>query len=499
VTGAPGLFDNGILERSEAEPLPTVQEAVVDGRPDQAHLSSRSRAERMAYGKAARIVSPRSSHAAGTVASEQRDPIALLEEQATTRVPELVPIRYGRMLVSPFAYFRGAALPMAADLATTPITGLNVQLCGDAHLSNFGMFGSPERRLFFDVNDFDETAPGPWEWDLKRLAASLEISGRENEFPGQQRRDIVGNAVRTYREAMTEFSEMPMLDVWYAHLDCDNLLPRFDALLDPKKTPNVWKAISKARAHDSHQAFEKLVQLVDGEPRIVSDPPLIVPIEQLGEDIHSDAGVRWLLGAVRSYQQTLQPDRRHLLEQYRFVHMARKVVGVGSVGSDAWITLLLDHGHASPLFLQIKQAEASVLERFTSKSRFSNHGERVVCGQRMIQAATDIFLGWVRDTRDGLIRDYYIRQLRDWKGSADIAGMRPSGMELWGQMCGWTLARAHARTGDRIAIASYLGVSDKFDQAIVRYSGAYADQIERDFATLQKAVRSGTLVADSGR
>ena len=256
----------------------------------QAHTSSCSCAERIACGKAARNATPRSSHAAGKVAPERRDPIALLEEQATTRVPELVPIRYGRMLVSPFAYFRGAALPMAADLATTPITGLTVQLCGDAHLSNFGMFGSPERRLFFDVNDFDETAPGPWEWDLKRLAASLEISGRENDFSGQQRRDIVGNAVRTYREAMTEFSEIPMLDVWYAHLDCDNLLPRFDALLDPKKTPNVWKAISKAWAHDSHQAFEKLVELVDGEPRIVSDPPLIVPIEQLGEDIHSDAG-----------------------------------------------------------------------------------------------------------------------------------------------------------------------------------------------------------------
>ncbi len=498
VTGAPGLVDKGILVRSDAEPLTTRGGAGADALASRAPSGSVARAERIALGRAARDASPRSSHAACGTEFESRDPIALLQEQAATRVPELVPIRYGRMLASPFAYFRGAALPMAADLATTPTTGLTVQLCGDAHLSNFGMFGSPERRLFFDVNDFDETAPGPWEWDLKRLTASLEISGRENGFSGQRRKDIVIGAARTYREAMTEFAGIPMLDVWYAHLDCDDLLPRFDALLDPKRTPSVWRAITKARAHDSHQAFEKLVELVDGEPRIVSDPPLIVPIEQLGEDIHSDAGGKWLLGAVRSYEQTLQPDRRHLLGQYRFVHMARKVVGVGSVGSDAWIALLLDHGHASPVFLQIKQAEASVLERFTSKAGFSNHGERVVCGQRMIQAATDIFLGWVRDSRDGLARDYYIRQLRDWKGSADIAGMTPAGMELWGQMCGWTLARAHARTGDRIAIASYLGTSDKFDQAMSRFSRAYADQIERDFVTLQMGVRAGTLVADVG-
>jgi uncharacterized protein (DUF2252 family) len=457
-----------------------------------------TRSEREARGKAARDVVPRSAHAVCDAPTERRDPIELLEEQARTRIPELVPIRYGRMVVSPFTYFRGAALPMAADLACTPTSNLPVQLCGDAHLSNFGMFGSPERHLFFDVNDFDETAPGPWEWDVKRLSASLEVAGRDNSFSERQRKDIVRSAVRSYRETMAELSSMSMLDVWYAHLDCDQLLPRFSASLDPKKTPSVWRAVSKARAHDSYQAFDKLTHDAGGEPRILSDPPLIVPVEEFGADISSAEGSKWLNGAIRSYSRTLQPDRRHLLEQYRFVHLARKVVGVGSVGSDAWIVLFLDHAHHTPLFLQIKQAEASVLERFTSKGGFSNHGQRVVCGQRMIQSATDIFLGWLRDDRDGIDRHYYIRQLRDWKGSADIAGMTVAGMDLWGRMCGWTLARAHARTGDRIAIASYLGTSDSFDRAISRYAKAYADQNERDYKAFRSAVRAGRLVAESG-
>jgi uncharacterized protein (DUF2252 family) len=293
---------------------------------------------------------------------------------------------------------------------------------------------------------------------------------------------------------MSEFAGLSMLDVWYAHLDCDDLLPRFNSLLDPKKTPSVWRAITKARAHDSDQAFDKLARLVGDEPRIVRDPPLVVPIDELGGDVKG----KWLQGAVRSYGRTLPPDRRHLLEQYSFVHMARKVVGVGSVGSDTWIILLLDHAHRSPLFLQIKQAEASVLERFTSKTGFANHGQRVVCGQRMMQAATDIFLGWVRNKRDGIQRDYYVRQLRDWKGSADIAGMTSAGMDLWGRMCGWTLARAHARTGDRIAIASYLGTSDVFDRSIVTFARSYADRNERDYVVFRKAVAAGRLAAESG-
>jgi uncharacterized protein (DUF2252 family) len=451
--------------------------------------------ERVKQGKSARRAAPRSSHARHQRPVDSRNPIELLEEQAQTRVPELVPIRYGRMLVSPFAYFRGAALPMTADLAAAPTSGLMVQICGDAHLSNFGIFGSPERHLVFDVNDFDETAPGPWEWDVKRLATSLEVAGRDDDFSYQERESIVRAAVRSYRRSLREFAGMSMLDVWYAHLDVEKLLPRFQGLLDAKKTPSVWRAITKARAHDSHQAFDKLARTVGGEPRIVSDPPLIVPIEEFGVDIHSAAGGQWLQNMIRSYGRTLQPELRHLLDQHRIVHLARKVVGVGSVGTDAWIVLLLDHTHREPLFLQVKEAEASVIERFTSKCVQANHGQRVVYGQRMMQAAGDIFLGWERDTRDGKVRDYYIRQLRDWKGSADISGMTPAGMNLWGRMCGWTLARAHARTGDRVAIASYLGGSDVFERALVKYAQSYADQNEQDYAALQTAVRAGRVVA----
>jgi uncharacterized protein (DUF2252 family) len=424
-----------------------------------------------------------------------RDPIALLEEQAQTRVPELVPIRHGRMLVSPFTYFRGAALPMAADLAGTPTSGITVQLCGDAHLSNFGFFGSPERHLFFDVNDFDETAPGPWEWDLKRLAASLEIAGRDNNFTSKERLSIVRRSVRSYREQMRAFAHISMLEVWYAHLDIDALLPEFQSLLDPKKTPSVWRAINKARAHDSLQAFAKLVQVVDGEPRIVRDPPLIVPVEHFMEDVDTADALTALEAIVQSYFDTLQPDRRHLLGEYRLTHLARKVVGVGSVGTEAWIALFLDHDHGTPLFLQVKQAEASVLERFTRASDFANHGERVVAGQRLMQSASDIFLGWDRFTWRDREQDYYFRQLRDWKGSADIAGMTPAGMDLWARMCGWTLARAHARSGDRIAIASYLGKSDAFDCAVADFAIAYADQNALDYRMLRDAVTGGRLEA----
>jgi hypothetical protein len=372
--------------------------------------------ERVSRGRAARAVAPRSCHAVWTTGPARSNPVDLLEEQAKTRVPELVPIRHARMSISPFTYFRGAALPMAADLATTPNSGIIVQLCGDAHLSNFGLFASPERHLLFDVNDFDETAPGPWEWDVKRLAASLEIAGREHDFAPDGRRTIVQRSVGAYREAMRDFAGRSMLDVWYAHLDTDDLMPRFRSLLDPTKTPSVWKAIARARAHDSHQATAKLCHMVDGELRISHDPPLIVPLEDyvVGIDprVVSDA----LESIHRSYIRTLDADRRLLLEQYRLVQVARKVVGVGSVGTEAWIALLVDRTHGSPLFLQIKEAQASVLERFTSTSRFANHGQRVVAGQRLVQAASDIFLGWVRFAWPHSVRDYYLRQLRDWKG-----------------------------------------------------------------------------------
>ncbi len=461
--------------------------------------SERDPAEaRAAYGKAARAETPRADHAVWESSTNRSDPLELLEEQARTRVPELVPIRHGRMLVSPFTYYRGAALPMASDLAATPDSGLRVQLCGDAHLSNFGIFGSPERHLFFDVNDFDETAPGPWEWDVKRLAASLEIAGRDNGFARKERSRIVRRAVRSYRETMRELSDMSVLEVWYAHLDMGELMPRFQSLLDPKKTPSVWRAIAKAHAHDSHQAYDKLCRVMNGEPRIVNDPPLIVPVEEFVADVDPGEVVEAIQTIINSYARTLDPDRRHLLDQHRFVHLARKVVGVGSVGTEAWIALFLDRDRGSPLFLQVKEAEASVLERFTTISEFSNHGQRVVAGQRLMQAASDIFLGWERVDWAGDTRDYYVRQLRDWKGSADVAGMTREGMDLWGSMCAWTLARAHARSGDRIAIASYLGTSDIFDRAIADFCIAYADQNERDHRALGEAVKSGRLAAESG-
>ena len=453
--------------------------------------------EQAASGKRARAKVPRASHAVWEPRSDRISPVDLLERQASTRIPELVPIRYGRMLVSPFSYFRGAALPMAADLAATPHSGLKVQVCGDAHLSNFGVFGSPERHLFFDVNDFDETARGPWEWDVKRLATSLEIAGRDHEFGDKKRRWIVGSMVRSYREAMREMSGMSMLEVWYARIDTSDLLPRFRSLLDRKRTPSVWRAIHTARAHDSHHALDKLCQPLGGEPRIVRDPPLIVPVENLLADVDSEAVLEEMRAILVSYYRTLPHDRRQLLDQYRLVHAARKVVGIGSVGTEAWIVLLLD-GHGAPLLLQVKEAQVSVLEQFTSKSTFANQGQRVVAGQHLMQSASDIFLGWERFDWRGSERDYYVRQLRDWKGSADIAAMTAAGMRLWGEMCGWTLARAHARSGDRIAIGSYLGKSEEFDNAIVEFSIAYAEQNECDYRLLQEAVASGRVIADAG-
>jgi uncharacterized protein (DUF2252 family) len=454
-------------------------------------------AERAAHGKAARARAPRSSHAHWEAPPDRPSPIELLERQASERAPELVRIRHGRMLVSPFTYYRGAALAMASDLATTPTSGLPAQICGDAHLSNFGIFGSPERHLFFDVNDFDETAPGPWEWDVKRLAASLEIAGRDNEFPAPERGGIVRGTVRSYREAMREFARMSVLGVWYAHLDVDELAPRFHSSLDRNRTPSVWKAIAKARAHDNLQAFAKLADVVDGECRICHQPPLIMPVEEFAGGVDPDAVLEAMGEVIRSYAETLGFDRRRLLEQYRFVHLARKVVGVGSVGTQAWICLLLDDRDL-PLFLQLKEAGPSVVEDFTWRTEFPNHGQRVVAGQRLMQAASDIFLGWGRFDWQGEERDYYFRQLRDWKGSADVGGMTVAGMRLWAQMCGWTLARAHARSGDRVAIAAYLGKSDRFDRAIERFAAAYADQNERDHEVLSEAVASGRLPADAG-
>jgi uncharacterized protein (DUF2252 family) len=457
-------------------------------------------AERVARGKAARAEVPRFRHAVFEPAPGRVDPVKMLERQAKTRVPELVPIRYGRMLVSPFTFFRGAAKIMASDLAATPRSGLTVQCCGDAHLSNFGVFASPERRLVFDLNDFDETLPGPWEWDVKRLAASTLIAARDNGFTGKNQDQIVLDTVEEYRTAMARFAGMKDLDVWYAHLNIENVLAELGSQLKARSVRRTEKALAKARTKDSMSAFSKLARVVDGEVRIVADPPLIVPIDDLVHGRERDEMFDGLHELLRSYRSTLEYDRRVLLEQFRLADFARKVVGVGSVGTRAWIALLLGRDGEDPLFLQMKEAEASVLEEFLGPSEFENHGERVVAGQRLMQASSDIFLGWlhVESGIDGRQRDFYGRQLKDWKGSAEIELMIPTGMAAYGRLCGWTLARAHARSGDRIAIAAYLGKGARFDRAIVEFSHAYAEQNESDYKALATAVKSGSVTAETG-
>jgi uncharacterized protein (DUF2252 family) len=456
-------------------------------------------ADRIGLGKGARTEVPRSSHAAFEPSPDRADPIALLERQASTRVPELVPIRYGRMLVSPFTFYRGAAMIMAGDLATTPRSGLTVQCCGDAHLSNFGVFASPERRLVFDLNDFDETLPGPWEWDVKRLAVSMLVAAQDNGYTIKQQQQIVLATVAEYRGAMAHFAGMKDLDVWYARLDVDSTMQELGSQLQPAVAKRTGKTLAKARTRDSMSAFAKLTREVDGRVRIANQAPLIVPIADLVPDSDSEQVFDGLLELLRTYRDTLDVDRRVLLDRFELVDFARKVVGVGSVGTRAWIALLLGADGRDPLFLQVKEAEASVLEEHLGPSEFANHGQRVVTGQRLMQAASDIFLGWVRDPGiDGQARDFYGRQLRDWKGSAEIERMSPDGMTAYGRLCGWTLARAHARSGDRIAIAAYLGGGSSFDRAILQFSEAYAEQNKRDYNALASAVSSGTIKAQPG-
>src|SRR5262245_10758089 len=457
-------------------------------------------ADRVALGKAARAAVPRSSHAVFDPSADRPHPVALLEEQGRSRVPELVPIRYGRMLASPFSYYRGAALPMGADLAATTVSGLTVQACGDAHLSNFGLYDSPERKLLFDVNDFDETLPGPWEWDVKRLAASLEVAARGNGFGRKDRRQIVLAAAGRYRTSMRILAGMNNLDIWYSEVDVGRFQQAFADQLNARQRRTMDTVITKARAHDSKQALGKLCRAEDGQLRIVADPPLVVPISDLLPE-HMDRAVMEteLHVLIGEYRRTLQPDRRVLLEQYDFLDMARKVVGVGSVGTRCWIALMLGRDEKDPLFLQIKEAQTSVLSPYLGASQYANQGERVVAGQRLMQAASDIFLGWQRTTGlDGEYRDFYVRQLRDWKFSFPIEAMVPEGMRTYAAVCGGTLARAHARSGDRIAIAAYLGGSDVFDRAIADFASAYADQNERDYNALAEAAASGRVTAERG-
>ena len=464
-----------------------------------AKVSHFTTAERAARGKAARADVPRRTHGDWEPSPSRPDPVELLEEQAASRVPELVPIRYGRMLVSPFTFYRGAAYLMAADLADGPRTGLHAHLCGDAHLSNFGAYAAPDRRLVFSLNDFDETLPGPFEWDVKRLVASVAVAGRDRGFDTKTRAAINTAVSAAYREAMAGYAGMRNLDIWYDRIEIEQLAASFRATASAKQRKRMEKNLAKIRTKDSLAAFNKLTEMVDGEPRIVSDPPLIVPIDELAG---RDAG-RVRDGAqnlIRAYRRTLAGDRRKLLGRFRFVDLARKVVGVGSVGARAWIVLMLGRDGEDPLFLQAKEAQASVLEPFLGKSEYANHGQRVVEGQRLMQAASDIFLGWIHTEEglDGQPRDFYIRQLWDAKGSATVDAMEPNALMVYGRLCGRTLAKAHARSGDPIAIASYLGTGDTFDRAMAAFAETYADQNERDYATLKAAVASGVITAKTG-
>ncbi len=474
--------------------------------------------ERRAAGKQTRKRTPPSSHTGWRPAADRPDPVALLEAQNLTREPDLVPVRHGRMMVSPFTFYRGAAKIMAADLKDTPVAGLEAQLCGDAHLSNFGVFASPERRLMFDLNDFDETLPGPFEYDVKRMAASFTIAARNNGFSKADARAATQASVTAYREAMADFAQLPTMDIWYAHLDEDELMASIRSTVaetkkgakkgkkDGKEQAKLAKLAEKraeknaAKAHtrDSLQALSKLCEVADGQYRIVSQPPVIVPARDMAATygMSPDEVVPAIHDQFRQYRATLQDDRRHLLERFEFVDAARKVVGVGSVGTRAFIVLLQGRDAQDPLFLQIKEATASVLEEHLGKSRYEQHGERVVQGQRMMQAASDIYLGWTKGM--DVNRHFYWRQLRDMKGSVLVELMTPLGLTFYARTCGWTLARAHARSGDPVAIAEYLGGSDAFDRSITEFCQRYADQNERDYQEFVTAVRSGRLEAVEG-
>jgi len=462
-----------------------------------AKLQSGESAER---GRAARRTAPRSAHGDWAPARSRPDPVAVLTAQAASRVHELVPIRYGRMLVSPFTFYRGAAAIMAADLAATPHSGIFVQACGDAHISNFGGFAAPDRRLIFGPNDFDETLPGPWEWDVKRLAASAEIAGRDVGLATDRRRWIVTDCVREYREGMRAFAGESHLDVWYERINASELVERFGGRLGAKGRIVFAKPFARARRKTSLRAVQKLTERVGGELRFRSVPPLLVPLRELFDrPARARDESAWVQELLDEYAASLEPDHRYLFGTYRFVDMARKVVGVGSVGTRAWVVLLVGREGKDPLVLQAKEAQPSVLEPYVGPSEFENNGERVVRGQQISQAVSDVFLGWQRsEGLEGKEHDFYVRQLWDWKASADLSTLSESGLHAYTRACGWSLARAHARSGDRLAIAAYLGRGSNFDSAIASFSAAYADQNERDYQRLTDAVAADEVLADFG-
>lgn len=469
-----------------------------ENKPTGHDMRHRTPKERVALGKAARSAAPRSAHAEFTPSPKRQDPVEVIEAQSAKRVRELVPIRYGRMSESPFRFYRGAAAIMAADLADTPCSGIRAQLCGDAHMLNFRLLASPERRLMFDINDFDETLPGPWEWDVKRLSASLVIAGRANGFNSKERASVVQAAVRSYRERMRAFAGLGNLEVWYTRFEADKMQKEFAPELSDKDRLRWAQTRKKAHAHDTLQAFDKLTRVVDGKRLITPDPPLLVRLEDLRPQGEPGALEKEIGRLIKRYGRSLQSDRRFLLESYAVADIARKVVGVGSVGTRCWIVLLLGKDDEDPLFLQAKEADESVLAPYAGASAFRTQGERVVAGQRLMQATSDIFLGWERAQGiDGRRRDFYVRQLRDWKGIAVAENMNPTRMALFGQLCGATLARAHARSGDRIAIAAYLGSGDAFERALATFAELYADQNEKDHQALVDAIKAGRVPAEA--
>ena len=464
--------------------------------PERATLEPGESAER---GREARRRIPREAHGVWTPAPDRPDPIAVLTAQAATRVQELVPIRYGRMLVSPFTFYRGAAAVMAADLAKTPDSGITVQACGDAHISNFGGFAAPDRRVVFGPNDFDETLPGPWEWDVKRMAASVEIAGRDIGLPVDRRRSVVMSCVQEYRQGMADFAQVSHLDVWYERLNASELVEHFGGRLGKKGRVLFTKPFGKARSKNSLRAVDRLTEFVDGRLRFRSVPPLLVPFREVFDPAHPQGEAEFVQELIHEYAESLDEDRRYLFGSYKFVDMARKVVGVGSVGTRANIFLLVGRNGQDPLVLQAKEAQASVLEPYLGRSEFDNHGERVVRGQRISNAATDIFLSWQRSMGlDGHEHDFYVRQLWDWKASIDLSRMNESGLHAYTRACGWSLARSHARSGDRMAIAAYLGQGRRFDTAIADFSAAYADQNELDHRRLVEAVATEEVPALPG-
>ncbi|MBT2510028.1 DUF2252 domain-containing protein [Streptomyces sp. ISL-98] len=455
-----------------------------------------SPAERAAYGRNARTRASRSGHGRLEAETERPDPVAVIERQSVARLPELVPIRYGRMLESPFRFYRGAAAIMAADLGPLPDTGLTVQLCGDAHLLNFRLLASPERHLVFDINDFDETLAGPFEWDVKRLAASFAIAGRANGFSAKEQSVAVGACVMAYRQRMREFAGMRTLDIWYAQDDADRLRELLASSMDKRARRRTAEATARARTRTHLQAFAQLTHVTAEGRRIAPDRPLVTPLRDLVTAPEDEQ--EQLETVLDGYARTLSSEHRHLLRRYHLVDMARKVVGVGSVGTRCWILLLLGRDDDDPLLLQAKEAQESVLADHTDSDRYDNQGRRVVAGQRLIQTTSDIFLGWTHVVGlDGHGRDFYVRQLRDWKGIARPDTMDPGLLRLFAQLCGACLARAHARSGDPVAIAAYLGGSDRFDRALTGFAQAYADRNERDFEALRAAARSGRIHAAS--